>query len=288
MTVSNIIEQGDKVLLGSYDLDERMYKRLLSFLAKNTTNGVISISKEDLAQVEDLIYKEVKDSNYEENITKFLTLFSKIEDAVSKEQSERNNIKAKAIKDLWNSVDTKTQFLDKVVYDLGQGGIKDYFVKGLSKVVREANYFNLTIDDAMAKLSNVLIDDNYTKRYIRTVAMDSLNQYAGAINDAVRVAYDLSDLLYIGNIIETSRPVCDHIRGTMKGRLTGDQLKEVLNTYCPNGIPSEKKITYTTVNGEEHTAKMGSGMIEGTKFENFGQLRGGYWCRHEAVWVKKK
>lgn len=288
MTVSNIVQQGDDIMFGSFDLDKRMYKTLLSFLAKNTVNGIVSISKEDLAQIEDLIYKEVKDSNYEENVTKYLMLFSKIEDAVSKEQAERNNLKAKAIKDLWNNVDTKTQFLDKVVYDLGQGGIKDYFVKGLAKVVREANYFNLTIDDATAKLSKVLLDDDYTKRYIRAVAMDSLNQYAGAINDAVRVAYDLSDLLYIGNVIETTRPICDHIRGTMKGRLTSEQLKETLNKYCPNGIPSDKKITYETVSGEKHTAKMGSGMIEGTNFNNFAQLRGGHGCRHEGVWVKKK
>lgn len=287
MTVNNIIEDGDRIILDSYDLDKKLYKKLLSFLASNTTNGKVSISKEDLASLEELIYKEVKDSDYEEKISNYLLLFVKIEEAVSQQQLKYNGIKAKEIREFWNSTDTKRQFLDKVVYDLGQGGIKDYFVKGLAKVVRDANFQNLTIDDAVSKLSKVLIDDDYTKRYIKTVALDALNQYAGAINDAVRVHYDLNELLYVGNIIETSRPFCDHIKDNYKGRLTKEELEKVLKEYCPNGVPSDKNTTYTTVSGEKITKKKGSGMIEGTNINNFAQLRGGHGCRHEAIWVKK-
>lgn len=286
MKPSEIIEKGDTILYSINDLDKRMYKRLVKFLANNTLGGKVNISNEDLAQIEDIIYDEVKSSDYEENISKYLLLLNKLEDAISQQQFEINRIKAQNIKDLWNGDILKTKLRDKIVYDLGVGGIKDYFVKGIAEVIREANYFNLTIDDAIDKLGKVLIDDEYTKRYLNQTSRDTLSQYQGAINDAVRVAYELKDILYIGNTIEATRPVCAHLRDTLKGKITSEQLKQTLSEYCPNGIPSDKRITYTTVNGDEHNAKKGSGMIEGTRFENFGQLRGGYACRHEAIWVR--
>lgn len=288
MKPSEIIDKGDTILYSINDLDKRMYKRLVKFLANNSLGGKVNITNEDLAQIEDIIYDEVKSSEYEENIAKYLMLLNKLEDAISQQQFDINRIKAQNIKDLWNGDVLKTKLRDKIVYDLGANGIKDYFVKGIAEVVREANYFNLTIDDAIDRLGKVLIDDEYTNRYLQQTSRDALSQYQGAINDAVRVAYELKDIIYVGNTIESTRPICAHLRDTLKGKITGEQLKQTLDEYCPNGIPSKKKITYTTVKGDEHTASKGSGMIEGTRYDNFAQLRGGYGCRHEAIWVRAK
>lgn len=288
MKPSEIIDKGDTILYSINDLDKRMYKRLVKFLANNSLGGKVNITNEDLAQIEDIIYDEVKSSEYEENIAKYLMLLNKLEDSISQQQFDINRIKAQNIKDLWNGDVLKTKLRDKIVYDLGANGIKDYFVKGIAEVVREANYFNLTIDDAIDRLGKVLIDDEYTNRYLQQTSRDALSQYQGAINDAVRVAYELKDIIYVGNTIENTRPICAHLRDTLKGKITGEQLKQTLDEYCPNGIPSKKKITYTTVKGDEHTASKGSGMIEGTRYDNFAQLRGGYGCRHEAIWVRAK
>ena len=247
----------------------------------------MSLSNEDLATLEDVLYKDIKDSGYNADISQYLALFSKIDDMVSDEQLKHNHIKRQAIKDLWNSSVKKKAILDKVVYDLGQQGIKDVYIKDLAKVVRDASFFNLTIDDAISRIEEKVINKGYTEAYIRKTAIDTISQYKGAINDEVRVAYDLTDMLYISNIIETSRPICTHIKNDMKGRVTSEQLKSILNEYCPNGVPSDKMITFTTVD-ETRTMKKGSGMIEGTRFENFAQNRGGYQCRHEAIFVRKK
>lgn len=286
MKSAEIIEKGDKILDVGKDLDKRIFKRLIKYLSTHTFEGKVMLSAEDLAILEDIIYEEVKESDYEENISKYLGLITALDNAISKEQFERNRIKADAIKDLWNSDPQRQVMIEKVVYDLGQGGMKDYFVKGIAEVVREANFFNLTIDDAVERLSKVLVDDDYTKRYIRSVANDALAEYKGAIEDKVAEVYDLNTLLYIGNTIETSRPICSHIMNDLRGRITRDQLKKVLNEYCPNGQPSGKVITYETQNGEFKKAKKGSGMKEGTRVSNFSQLRGGYGCRHDAIWVR--
>ena len=77
-----------------------------------------------------------------------------------------------------------------------------------------------------------MIDDEYTNRYLRQTSNDALSQYQGAMNDAVRVAYDLSDLIYVGNTIETTRPICAHLRDNKKrknyGRATKGYIARVL------------------------------------------------------------
>lgn len=287
MTNSELIHKSDKILYSTSYLDKIMYKRLLKYLASHSIGGNVSLSNEDLATLEDVLYKEIKDSGYNADISQYLALFSKIDDIVSDEQLKHNNIKRQAIKDLWNDSAKKKAILDKVVYDLGQQGVKDVYIKGLAKLVRDASFFNLTIDDAIDRIEDKIINKGYTEAYIRQTAIDSISQYKGAINDEVRIAYELTDMLYISNIIETSRPICTHIRNDLKGRVTSEQLKIVLEEYCPNGVPSDKKITFTTVD-ETRTIRKGAGMIEGTRFENFAQNRGGYQCRHEAIFVRKK
>lgn len=81
---------------------------------------------------------------------------------------------------MWTSEQQRTvMIVKKVVYDLGQNGMKDYFVKGISEVVRDANFFNLTLSDAVEQLQKVLVDDDYTTRYIRGTAGDALGDMQG-------------------------------------------------------------------------------------------------------------
>ena len=52
------------------------------------------------------------------------------------------------------------------------GGVKDIFIKGLADAVRQISYVNMTIDQAVDVLMTKVIDNEYTKRYIRATAMD--------------------------------------------------------------------------------------------------------------------
>lgn len=288
MTSHEIIVKGDDILLNvGKELDDKIYKKILKFISLNLKDGKVSIDNKDLAIIDDIIFKTIKGTDYNEQLNKYLGLFDALTNAVSSEQAERNDLKVGAIKDLWKSSNVNSKIIDKVVYDLGANGMKDVFVKAISNIVRDSSYFNLDLQSAEAKLRTVLIDDKYTERYVRQTAMDSLSQYQGALNDEVRVAYDFTVMNYITNTIETSRPICIHIHDTLGGKITDTQLKQVLNEYCPKGIPSEKRVTYETHSGEKKQAKAGSGMIEGTVFDNFSQLKGGYGCRHTAIWVRK-
>jgi hypothetical protein len=288
MSPHDIILKGDNTLFKVGDtLDKKIYARILKFISQNSNYGKVSIDKKELAILDDIILKEIRDSGYNVEINNYFKLFNELENAISKEQSEINNIKASKIKELWNDSAQKQFIIEKTVYDLGVNGIKDVFVKSISEVIRDANFFNLDLESAENKLRKLLVEDKYTERYVRQTTLDTLSQYDGAINNEVRVVYDLQIMKYITNTIETSRPICVHIHDILGGSITEKQLKETLDIYCPNGNPSKSEITYKVHTGEEKTAKKGSGMIDGTIFENFTQLKGGYGCRHRAIWTSK-
>jgi len=281
--IESLIIGGDKLLIDGVPqaIDKKILKLLLDVIAKNQQDGKVNISNEVLAAIEDDLYNVIKDSNYTELVNEYMTLFVQADNIISKEQARINNLKAANIEQLWKGSGNRERLLSKVVYDLGSGGVKDIFIKGLADAVRQISYVNMTIDQAVDVLMTKIVDNEYTKRYIRTTAMDSLSQYDGAVNQEVKNVYGFSKYVYIGNSIDTSRAICRHLRDDLGGKFDDDMLRSVLQEYCPDGKPSNSTITI-----DKKKYKKGGGMIEGTVFDNFMQLRGGYECRHRCLSTK--
>lgn len=281
--IESLIVGGDKLLIDGIPqaIDKKILKLLLEVIAKNQQDGKVSISNEVLAAIEDDLYNVIKESNYTELVKEYLMLFGQADNIISREQARINNLKAANIEQLWKGSGNRERLLSKVVYDLGSGGVKDIFIKGLADAVRQISYVNMTIDQAVDVLMTKIVDNEYTKRYIRTTAMDSLSQYDGAVNQEVKNVYGFSKYVYIGNSIDTSRAICRHLRDDLGGRFDDDMLRSVLQEYCPDGKPSDDSITI-----DKKKYKKGGGMIEGTVFDNFMQLRGGYGCRHRCLSTK--
>lgn len=279
----DIIEDGDKILDGLSFLDRKLYNRVVKFLIANSDRGKISISANDLAGLEDLLYDEIKKSEYEKELNKYLLLFETLAGAISQQQAEINRLKIAEINAFWGDDSQRRAISEKVIYDLGARGMKLKFVKAVADAVRDVNYYNMDFNTAEQTIKTFLIDNEYTQRYIGQTVRDSLSQYQGAMNNRIATVYGFKRWLYVGNTIETTRPICAHLRDDLGGEFTDEQLKKALQEYCPNGEPSDSKITYSTVSGKKYTKKKGSGMIKGTTFDNFPQVRGGYGCRHECI-----
>lgn len=63
MTPNSIITKGDDILFSIGDtLDKRIYSRVRKFIAQNTKDGKINIDNNQLAIIDDIILKEIKDS----------------------------------------------------------------------------------------------------------------------------------------------------------------------------------------------------------------------------------
>ena len=259
-------------------IDKAALKTLIDVLTKEQNNGKILVSDNVLAILEDVLYDKIKESAYTELAQSYLNLFNQADILISEEQAQVNNLKAKNIRELWYNSDNRKRFMQKVIYDLGSGGMKDIFVKGLVNMVRDINFSGLTVNQGVEAMSKFIIDDNYTSRYLRSTVFDALAQYDGAINQEVKLVYGFSKNIYIGNVKDNTRPVCYHLVEKLNGRFSDEQLKIVLDEYCPNGKPSDVSIEI-----EDRTLKKGSGMYEDTYVGNFMQKRGGYGCRHRCL-----
>lgn len=291
MKPSQIIHEGDVILEQIPNLDKRLYKVLTKFIYRNAKDNKVKIKKEDLAGLEDALYKEVKDSEYQLQLIKYLALFDQLSRSISEQQSEINQLKVDEVQALWAQSDLNSNIMDKVVYSLGKQGIKEVFVKGLADAVRDTNFFNLDTDSAVERLRKFVVEDEYTKRYLEQTVFDALSQYQGAMNNQIRIAYGFKRMQYFTGLIETSRPICRHLKADPDKLYTEEELKAVLEEFCPKGHPSETlvkgKRKYVDKDGnvtfKEAMVKKGSGMIDPTTFENFYQVRGGWRCRHEAI-----
>ena len=92
-------------------------------------------------------------------------------------------------------------------------------------------------------------------------------------------------MIYIGSLIETSRPFCIDMHDSQK-RYSKAEVQKKLDEFIPNGIPSKERITIITNQGKEINTTKGSGMIEFTDIDNITINRGGYGCRHLVRWIK--
>lgn len=287
---------GDKLTINQRDLE----KELIKILAKYKDGDVLKFNA-DLANLEDEIVKALKKSGYLGSTNQLLKDMGSIialnvdkYSYLSKTKIQKDNlqnylINHKAI-EFYN---------DLTVDNLKGAGMRLQYVKPVAEMIRQNVLNGLTFEQATDTLlkkvgwERTLVDGeavykpaplNLT-RYAGQVAKDGINQYNGAVNQGVKDRYKLTKFNYVGREKETTRAVCHHLRG-MQMPITEDQLKIVLDEYCPNGTPSDKQETISINGGKEHTVRKGGGMIPGTYLDNFTIYRGGYNCEHDVFWTR--
>lgn len=285
--IATFIEKNqDKFINSMTGVNKDMYKSILGIILDNTHKGIFSIPDSQLATIEDQIYEAIKSSDYNKITTQFLQTFQLIESHIIQEQADLNHIKAVQIKELFKQSGGKKILQQRIISDLGKGAVQNTVVKSMADLIRNEAIFDKTSKEVVKLLSAKIEDGDPMKRYVRQVANDALNQYDGALNQEVKDKYGLTKLKFIGNLVVDSRPFCTHLINQYNGRLEEAQLKTVLADYCPAGIPSDSQITVVDIKNKSHISKKGAGMIEGTVLTNFSIYRGGYECRHRAVWVR--
>ena len=104
------------------------------------------------------------------------------------------------------------------------------------------------------------------ERWVGQIARDAVNEYQGGINAQIKVQYDLTDIRYVGSLVEDSRPQCVRWVKELGGRIKGTDLQAEIDWAYDHG----------------------SGMKPDTNPENFPQKRGGYNCEHIAIPTKFK
>jgi len=283
LTIGPYIDDVHKEYINSVGISsKKLYDILLRELAQHTNQGNLEANKQQLAQLDSIIKQALKDSGYSKATDQYFNSFNKIE----QHNDDYYGSQKLSIKPAIDNSQIIPHIKEQVLSSLRGNGANEGIIKPLENLMRQEIFLNKTYQETADLLKRQLVDKPLLIRHVDQVAFDALRQYNGAINDEVRKTYNLKHFFYIGSEIETTRPICDHIRDNYKGAISIDQLKIILDEFCPNGIPSDVSITYETVNGVKRTAKKGAGMYDGTTVENFCQNCGGNRCRHEVKWVR--
>ncbi len=269
-------------------LDARLSERILTYLSEITTDGVLTPDSAQLAQIEQKIRQWTFELGYPEIVDNYLKGLEDVNE-INKLYYEGNNRVKSAIENEIINSDLNNEYRKQVVETLRGAGAYEEIIKKVADVLRIDALRGLTFEQASNEL-RALVDPTEGKgianRYFDQVARDALMSYDGLIQEELKKKFNPKEGRYLSSIIEESRPFCTHMKDTYGNRpISTTELQKELDAFCPNGNPSQTKVTYVTVNGEENTRKKGSGMIEGTRLENFPVNRGGYNCRHEWKWI---
>lgn len=152
---------------------------------------------------------------------------------------------------------------------LGAGISRDLIYPIRQEIYRQA-LLGGTIRDAEQGIRKYILNnkgsDSTLLRYASQVATDSINQFAGTIEDTVKKEFGFNAYRYVGSIIVDSRCQCRY--WVTFDKISDEQLEGDIKTALDGG----------TLGGCTC-----SGMIPGTNVDNFGIYRGGYRCRHKAI-----
>lgn len=287
MDIEKEIIQADKELEKDLkEVEKILFDSTIDFLVDFIESGKkLTLDKRKLAGLKSKIDKVIQSSKYQKSIEKYLSKYDLV-DKVNTEWYSKNKYRIdKVIADSEILKEIKLQSYENL---LSKEAISENLAKPILQQLRKDIIMGSTFETAKQNLLSVTEGNEFIRRYAGQIARDSLSQYDGELNNQVREKFNLTKFYYIGSEIETSRPVCRHMKD--KKEWTLDELKVVLDEYCPNGIPSEKTEVIETRNAKgervKKSVKKGSGMIEGTNVSNFAMLRGGYECRHRVQFFK--
>lgn len=239
--------------------NEDFLNKLEKYILSKTDKGKLNDLK-FFVDLEAIIRTLLKESGYTSNIEDIFIKGLEIKDGLYDLYKKKNipksfftdSSKAKFIEDLANG-------------NLRGSGLNENVVKKIANNIRQTGFLGLDIKSVTNIVGNI---QEILPKYVRQVSFDTLGQVHGALQNEIKEKYKPTKGRYIGGEIETTRQFCKHLVD-LGNPITVDELKVVLNEYCPNGKPKKGK---------------GDGMIEGTTIDNFEINRGGYMCRHLWIW----
>lgn len=283
-------EKTEQAVASLQKFEEQLYNKLIVFLAQITHGGTLSATPAQLAQLNNAIVNWTKELGYADIVDAYLKGLDDVDrENIRYYGSQTNKRTLQRIQNEAINSPLTAEYRRQVSDNLRSTGAKAAIVDKIDEVLRLQAIRGMTFDQAALELKALVTTTEggagIAERHFKQVAVDAISQYDGVIQERLADRFQPKAGRYLASVIETTRPVCDHIKERFgNGLITREQLRSILNEYCPDGNPSQEKITYDTVNGVQRTAKKGAGMIEGTTLENFAVNRGGYQCRHEWKW----
>lgn len=277
-----LINLAEKKLLDGIRISEKaIFNKILGILRKLAQKeGKLekaNINKTFLASLTKKVLKVIRKSTLQSKIENFLPNFVKIEELNS--ELYKGLTGKEFTKKIRSEIGVYRKITIENIVDnlLGEQALKANYITPIRDILFKGVALKTNVKTVEKELS-VFIKGTKTKngrfmRYVTQIAMDSINQHDGTINDIARDAFQLDGFVYAGSIIKTSRDNCEHLAGTTA--LFKD-LQVRKGMYRVADIP---KIIRRLDKGKN------SGWNPNTTAQNFAQYRGGYGCRHQIIYL---
>jgi hypothetical protein len=249
---------------------EAMYELLNEELAKFNTEEGRFVSSQPLARrmlaIERLMYATLEDK-YLTYIPDYLDVYNLVDADNKFLQKELNNIDLVA-SDIANVRQTVYKQAERYLTT----AVADAYVQPAKYMMMQviANGYTIKQGESMLKnwndgdlASGKLTSGRPTPRlqaYAGQIARDSLFQYNGVVQGNIADKYDLKNFIYVGGLVEDSRPFCRHLV-SLRRKINIDEVPQLLEQF-PQGT------------------------ISNTTKYNFPQYRGGYNCLHNVCMVR--
>ncbi|MEN6294164.1 MAG: hypothetical protein ABFD07_19400, partial [Methanobacterium sp.] len=253
-TFDFIQDEYEKFINSIKKINDKLADEITILVQNNSVDGHLIFSA-DMASLEDQIRQILISHGYKKVTDKFISNLAIIKaeniDTYSRLRGLEKHIDES---ELLNLLEQNT------IKNLKTTTFSQNIINPLSDEIRQMSLLNISLKDFREKLHSQFGQDSRFTRYINNVSSGIMTQYDGAIKKVIIDKYNPTVFYYVGDLIDSSRPFCIHMKEKYRGKkITFLQLKEDLDLYAPNGIPSEKKIE---INGK--MVKMGSGMMKGT------------------------
>ena len=265
----------DEILQKKIDkLAEKFNDKLINLIKEFSVKGQLETSDE-LANLDVNILDALKDSGLIQMYEYMLTITNKLNIENVKYYSSITKVET----DIRSSNSVK-YVLDNLKNNLLGQNIKTGLAQKIANTLRPLILSGA--DYATTKQALIKVIPPQLNKYLGQVTKGAFSVYDGAIQNSIAEKYNLTEGFYIGDLVESSRPFCVHMKdkyGSNPIKLT--ELQKDLDEYCPNGIPSDDKIT---IDGKQ--VKKGAGMMQLTTVKTFPMFKGGADnnCHHKWRW----
>lgn len=225
-----------------------------------------------LGKLKNKINEVIVNDKYKNDVAKYISQFNAVSDWHDKYFSEL--VKKYKTPKVLEAI--KVETIDATVTAMTDTGIDSNIGEGIRSILRTAitsggSYSSLTEDLRTYIKGNDKIE-GAMQRYLKTIATDSINTYSATYNDNVSMDLGLNWFRFTGSLLETSRPCCiemekyeyfhrKQIPDILKGKIYNDTVPLYAKTDLPEGFKAN-----TTV-------------------ANYPQLRNGWNCGHQIIWI---
>ncbi len=242
-------------------LNAEVQKQILVLLGKLVEKGNLVADKETakkLLSLQALIDEAAQTSGYTAGVQTFVRDFDLVFSLNAQLHSALNQITL----DRTKLTPFINQNVNNVVSALTQSGLTANLTQPIQQIVLRHAMAGAPLQTAMKAvegLANTSGAPSALSRYVAQISRDAIYGFDGAINDAIFINYDMDGFIYVGSLMNESRPQCKKWVG--KKYLTKEFVIAEIKRLSPNK----------------------DGFKPGTTIDNFAMNRGGYACRHSAV-----